>query len=100
MKKTGLGLIAILTLAAGLWWWQQPEGSGASTQSLLGLLADENTTGYAVATEPGAFVFRAIWGRTRNIRVNGGTTPAIWQPLTGGFLAISSPSSAGLWRLH
>lgn len=57
MKKTGLGLIAILTLAAGLWWWQQPERSGASTQSLLGLLADENTTGYAVATEPGAIRF-------------------------------------------
>lgn len=57
MRKIAAVLITLLVLAGATWWWQQSGRPGASPRSLLGMLADENTAGYAVATEPGAIRF-------------------------------------------
>ncbi|WP_204806543.1 lipocalin-like domain-containing protein [Mycobacterium riyadhense] len=57
MKRLGCVLVALLVLVAAGWWWQRPEQPAAAAGSLLGMLADENTAGYALATEPGVIRF-------------------------------------------
>lgn len=57
MKKTRVTLIALLLVVAACWWWQRPDRPTAATGSLLGMLADKDTAGYALATEPGAIRF-------------------------------------------
>jgi predicted secreted hydrolase len=51
-------LVFLLTMAASLWWWQDSRRATAEVRaSLLPLLADEDTAGFAHATEPGAIEF-------------------------------------------
>ncbi|AKN16277.1 hypothetical protein B586_06420 [Mycobacterium haemophilum DSM 44634] len=56
MKRIGLVLVTLLVLVA-VGWWQRPERPVAATGSLLGMLSDENTAGYALATEAGGVRF-------------------------------------------
>ncbi|WP_205874534.1 lipocalin-like domain-containing protein [Mycobacterium camsae] len=57
MKKLSVLLVAALIVATTWWWWAQPQGTGTPPRSFLGLLSDEDQTGYATATQPGAISF-------------------------------------------
>lgn len=59
MRRVLLVVLVVLVAAAGVYWWQMNERPAeAGTQaSLLPLLSEEDTEGYARATEPGAVQF-------------------------------------------
>lgn len=57
MKKKALSLLILVALLSGCWIWRQGPPRPVATDTLLGMLSDENTAGYAVATEPGAVQF-------------------------------------------
>ena len=59
MRRGLIVLLLVLAAAAGWYWWQGSQGAAeAGTQaSLLPLLSEEDTAGYARATEPGAITF-------------------------------------------
>jgi predicted secreted hydrolase len=53
MKRILAVIILIVVIAAGYFWWQSTgEAADTSTTSLIPLLAEENTAGFAQATEP------------------------------------------------
>ena len=59
MKRLILIVLVIIVLAAGYLWWQsatEPPAAAAGA-SLLPLLSEEDTAGFARATEPGAIEF-------------------------------------------
>lgn len=59
MRRVLLVVLLIVVAAAGVYWWQmndRPAEAGAQA-SLLPLLSEEDTEGYARATEPGAIEF-------------------------------------------
>ncbi len=59
MRRILVVVLVVLVGAAGVFWWQMSERPAeAGTQaSLLPLLSEEDTEGYARATEPGAIEF-------------------------------------------
>lgn len=60
MKRLGLLLLVIASLVAvvAVVWWQAPDAAGQGAQaSLLPLLSEGGTAGFARATEPGAIRF-------------------------------------------
>lgn len=59
MRRFLIILVVVLALAAGWYWWAGAQESGAegAQASLLPLLSEEDTAGFARATEPGAIAF-------------------------------------------
>lgn len=57
-----LTLIILAAITGGLILWQQPAQPAPAQASLLPLLADENTAGFARATEPNAIQFPRDFG--------------------------------------
>ncbi|KAA1251550.1 hypothetical protein F0Q45_03720 [Mycobacterium simiae] len=62
MRKIGLAVLIVLVGAAALWRWQQPQADGIAAESLLAILADQDASGYAIASEPGAIQFPRDFG--------------------------------------
>jgi predicted secreted hydrolase len=58
MKRLLAILLIIVLTAAGYFWWQSSgEAADTTTTSLIPLLSEENTAGFAQATEPNAITF-------------------------------------------
>jgi predicted secreted hydrolase len=58
MKHIVIFLVLLLAIAGSLWWWQDsPRATAEVRASLLPLLTEEDASGFARATEPGAIEF-------------------------------------------
>lgn len=58
MKRILTLLLIIILLATGYFWWRSAgEGADTTTTSLIPMLSEENTAGFAQATEPNNVVF-------------------------------------------
>jgi predicted secreted hydrolase len=62
MKKRVAAVLVLTAMVAMLWWWQRPESRVVADGSLLGMLADDDRAGYAVATDPGVIKFPRDFG--------------------------------------
>jgi predicted secreted hydrolase len=84
MRRLTLGLVLLFLLVIGLWWWQrQAKLATAVPPSLLPLLSETTSEGFARATEPGAIDFprdlgphneyqTEWWYYTGNLQANDG----------------------------
>lgn len=58
MKRILAIVFLVVVIAGGYFWWQSTgEAADTSTTSLIPLLSEENTTGFAQATEPNNVIF-------------------------------------------